>query len=122
MPDCVTENDEVKPLGDMNIQSDHVIEARRLDIVEKKCAIIDIAVAGDKRMGQRRMRRLECVRNLKKEIVRMWDTRTVQVIPINVESLGSLTKGGHKNKYFTNPKNYASRNSKNFKESIKVLE
>ena len=77
MPDCVTENDEVKPLGDMNIQSDHVIEARRLDIVEKKCAIIDIAVAGDKRMGQRRMRRLECARNLKEEIVRMWDTRTV---------------------------------------------
>ena len=70
MPDCVSEDDEVKLLWDMNIQCDHVIEARRLDIVvvpkqEKKCAIIDIAVSGDKRMGQRRIRRLECVRNLR---------------------------------------------------------
>ena len=41
-PDSVSENDEVKLLWDVNIQCDHVIEARRPEIVvenkqEKKC-------------------------------------------------------------------------------------
>ena len=55
MPDSVSENNEVKLLWDMNIQCDHVIGARRPDIVvvnkqERKCAICDIAVPGDKRI------------------------------------------------------------------------
>ena len=46
----------------MNIQFDHVIEARRPDIVvvnkkEKKCAIVNIAVPGDTESVKRRMRR-----------------------------------------------------------------
>ena len=35
-PDSVSENDEVKLLWDLNIQCDHVIEARRPDICSCK--------------------------------------------------------------------------------------
>ena len=56
--------------------------------------------------------------------------RTVQVIPIVVGSLGSVTKNldkwleklDIKNSILLPQKNYATRNSKDFKESIKVLE
>ena len=53
-PDSVSEKDE----WDLNIQCDHVIEARRPDIVvvntqEKKCTFIDIAIPADKRIGEK---------------------------------------------------------------------
>ena len=56
VPDSVSENNEVKLLWDMNLQCHHVIEDRRPDIVvvnkqERKCAIVDIAVPGDKRLN-----------------------------------------------------------------------
>ena len=51
-------NDEVKLLLDVNIQCDHVTEARRPGIVvvnkqEKKSTITDIAVPADKRIGEK---------------------------------------------------------------------
>ena len=81
----------------MNIQCDHVIEARRPDIVvvnkqERKCTIIDIAVPADKRIGEKENEKVEKYQDLKREIARMWNTRTVQVVPIVVGSLGSVTK------------------------------
>ena len=96
-PDSVSENDEVKLL-DVNIQCDHVIEARRPDIVvvnkqERKCAVIDIAVPADKRIGEKKNEKVEKYPERKREIARMWNTvTTVQVIPIVVGSLGSVTK------------------------------
>ena len=80
----------------MNIQCDHVIEARRPDIVvvnkqEKKCAIIDIAVPADKRIGEKEDEKIEKYQDLKREIARMWNMRTVQVVPIVVGSLGTVT-------------------------------
>ena len=54
-PASAVENDRVEILWDFNIQTDHVIQHRRPDIValyktEKKCCRIDIAVPGDKRI------------------------------------------------------------------------
>ena len=53
----------------MNIQCDHVIKTRRPGIVvvnkeERKCTIIDIAVPADKRIGEKRMRKLKSIRIL----------------------------------------------------------
>jgi len=96
-PDSVSENDEVKLLWDVNIQCDHVIEARRPDIVvvnkqEKKCTIIDISVPADKRIGEKENEKVEKYQDLKREIARMWNMRALQVVPIVVGSLGSVTK------------------------------
>ena len=38
------------------------------------------------------MRKLKSIQDLKREITRMWNMRTVQVVPIVVGSLGSVTK------------------------------
>ena len=56
-PESVVENDGVRLLWDVNIQCDHIIEARRPDIVvinkqEKSCLIIDIAILGDIRVHE----------------------------------------------------------------------
>ena len=57
-PEGVVQNDEVKLLWDVNIQCDHLIEARRPDIVvvskgERKCSIIDVAVPGGSRTSEK---------------------------------------------------------------------
>ena len=62
----------------MNIQCDHVIEARRPDIVvvnkqEKKCTIIDIAIPADKRIGEKEIEKIEKYQDLKRENARMWN-------------------------------------------------
>ena len=101
MPDSVSENNEVKLLWDMNIQRDHVIEARRPDIVvvnqqERKCAIVDTAVPGDKRTGEKENEKVEKYQALKREIARMRNMRTVRVIPIVIRSLGKVTNNLYK--------------------------
>ena len=79
----------------MNIQCDHVIKARRPDIVnkqERKCTIIDITVPADIRICEKENEKVEKYQDLKREVARMWNMRTVQVVPIVVGSLGSVTK------------------------------
>ena len=81
----------------MNIQCDHVIEARRPDIVvvnkqDRKCAIIDIAVPADKIIGEKENEKVEKYQELKRELARMWNMRNMQVVSIVVGSLGSVTK------------------------------
>ena len=54
-PISVQESGDFKVLWDFNIQCDHVIEARRPDVVitnkkEKHCIIVDIASPGDSRV------------------------------------------------------------------------
>ena len=58
MPEKVEETDHVKILWDFNIQTDHVIEHRRPDVVvldkhEKMCHLIDIAVPVDSRIASK---------------------------------------------------------------------
>ena len=56
-PESVVKNEGVTLLWDVNIQCDHIIEARRPDIVlinkqEKSCLIIDIAIPGEVRVHE----------------------------------------------------------------------
>ena len=89
------QNDEVKLLWDVNIQCDHLIEARRPVIVvvskgERKCSIIDIAVPGGSRTSEKEKE--EKYQDLKREIKRIWNMRSVIVVPVIVGALGSITK------------------------------
>ena len=61
-PENVLENDDYKILWYFSIQTDHVIEARRPDlvVVDKKvriCKIIDFALPGDSRIEEKRKMR-----------------------------------------------------------------
>ena len=92
---------------------------------ERECAIVDIAVAGDKRIVEKE--KVKKYQELKEKIPRMWNIRTVQVIQTVVrkcdEELGEVAR---KLDIIISislpPKNYSTRNRKDFKKSIRVLE
>ena len=64
MSESVLENEDCKILWDISIQTDHVIGARRpvlvvVDKKEKSCKIIDFAVPGDSRIGEKEKNKIE---------------------------------------------------------------
>ena len=59
---------------------------------ERECAIVDIAVPGDKRIVEKENEKVKKYQELKQKIPRMWNTRAVQVIKIFVGPFGSVTK------------------------------
>ena len=75
-PDGVVENEKCKILWDRIIQSDHVIEARRPDIVvvekeNSKANIVDIASPWDYRVYEKEGKKIEKYQDLKREIGRL---------------------------------------------------
>ena len=87
----------IKVLWDINVQCDNVIEARRPDIIvidkkERKGIIIDIAVPVDVRVGEKEREKVEKYQDLKREIGRLWKLKVVEVIPVVIGALGSVTK------------------------------
>ena len=72
-PDSVSENEEVKLLWGVNIQCDHVTEARRPDIVvvnkqEKSALLLILPYQPIKELVKRKMRKLRSIRILKEEL------------------------------------------------------
>ena len=93
----VLEMDRTKVLWDFNIQCDHVIEARRPDIVilekeEKVCKTTDIAIPADTRAAEKEREKVEKYQGLKREIARIWSMRKLEVIPVVVGAVGTITK------------------------------
>lgn len=90
------ENEKVKLFWDFNIYTDHVIEARRPDIVlvnkeTKECVVIDIAVPGDVRVDRKEDEKIEKYRDLCRELGRLWGVRC-SVVPVVVGALGTIPK------------------------------
>ena len=72
-PENVLENEDCKILWDFSIQTDHVLEARRPDlvVVDKKgrsCKIIDFAVLGDSRIEEKEKDKIEKYQNFRREL------------------------------------------------------
>ena len=83
----VLENDDVKLLWDFHVQSDHVIEHCRPDLLlvkkkSKEAIIIDIAVPGDVRITDKEQDKILKYQDLKREIKMVWQLRKVSVVPI----------------------------------------
>ena len=95
-PEAVQENERYKILWDFNIQTDHVIEARRPDMIvidkETKFAkIIDFAIPYDSRVNSKEVEKTEKYQDLAREIKKLWGMR-VTVIPIVIGTLGTTPK------------------------------
>ena len=89
VPDGVVENEEAKILWDVMIQCDKETKARKPDIVvvnknERSCAIIDIAIPGEIRVTEKEKEKIERYQELKRNIKRMWNIRSIKVIPVVV--------------------------------------
>ena len=92
-PEGAVENEQIKVLWDINIQCDNLIETRRPDLIvidkkEQNGIIIDIAVRADVRVGEKEKEKYQ---DLKKEIRRMWKLRNVEIVPVVIEALGSVS-------------------------------
>ena len=95
-PESVLENEDYKILLDFSIQTDHVIEARRPDLVvvdkkERSCKIIDFAVPGDSRIEEKEKDKIEKYQELGRELQKIWNVK-VKIIPLVVGSLGAIPK------------------------------
>ena len=84
------QNVKAKILWDFNIQTDHLIQARRPDIVDH-IWIIDIAVPGDARVKDKEIEKVEKNQDLARDLRRLWET-SVNVIPVFVGALGAVAK------------------------------
>ena len=96
VPEGAVENEQIKVLWDINIQCDNLIEVRRLDLIvidkkEKKGIIIDIAVPADLRVEKNEKGKVEKYQDLKKEIRRLWKLRNVEIVPVVIGALGSVS-------------------------------
>ena len=86
-PDGTAENNNVKLLWDINIQCDHVIEARRPDIViidtrRPSGIIVDMAVPADGRVHEKEREKVEKYQELLRDIGRLWQVKNVKVVPV----------------------------------------
>ena len=83
-------------MWDFSIQTDHVIEAQRPDLVvvdkkDRSCKITDSAVPGDSRIGEKEKDKVEKYQDLGRELQKMWNVK-VKIIALVVGSLGAITK------------------------------
>ena len=83
-------------MREFSIQTDHVIEARRPDLVvvdkkERNCKIIDFAVPRYSRIEEREKDKIEKYKDLGRELQKIWNVK-VKIIPLVVGSLGAIPK------------------------------
>lgn len=92
-PEGSVENENVKLIWDTHIQFSNIVEARGPDnvLVEKNFSITNIAVPVDLRCSEKEIEKVEKYQDLKKEIGRIWQMRSVNVVPVMIGALGSVT-------------------------------
>ena len=96
-PAPVQENDSHKRLWDFNIQTDHLIPAKRPDLIiinEKKriCKIVNFAIPADHRINLTKSEKKYKYLDLARELKKLWNKK-VTIVPIVIGALGTITKG-----------------------------
>ena len=94
--ESAVENENFKILWDFIIQCEHMIEARRPDIVvvnevKKEAMIIDMVIPGDTRACDKEREKIEKYSLLKDKTARLWQMKKIFMIPIIVGTLGTIT-------------------------------
>ena len=96
-PAPVLENDSHKLLWDFNIQTDHLIPARRPDLIiinkrKRICKIVDFAVPADHRINLKGSEKSDKYIELARELKKLWNMK-ITIVPIVISALGTVTKG-----------------------------
>ena len=97
-PAPVLENDSHKLLWDFNIQTDHLIPAKRPDLIiinkrKRICKIVDFAVPADYRINLKESEKKDKYLDLAREFnKKLWNMK-VTIMPIVIGALGTVTKG-----------------------------
>ena len=95
VPEKVSENDLVKILWDFNIQTDKKLEHNKPDITihDKKnneCLLIEVSCPFDKNINEVEEVKLERYQALKWELKKIWNCKSVKMIPIIIGALGTV--------------------------------
>ena len=95
-PRSILENEDYNILYDFSIQTDHVIEARRTDLVvvdkkKRSYKIIGFAVPGDNGNEEKEKDKIEKYQDLRRELQKIWNVK-VKTIQLVVGSLGATPK------------------------------
>ena len=101
-PEPVLENDTHKLLWDFDIQMDHLISARRPDLIitnkkrkkkkKKICKIVDFAVPADHRIRLKECEKRDKYLDHARELKKLWNMK-VTIIPVVIGAFGTVTKG-----------------------------
>ena len=105
-PVTVLENATHKLLWDFNIQTDHLIPARRPNLINKKkkkkkerkkkkkrtCKIVDFAFPADHRIKLKECKKKDKYLDLARELKKLWNMQVI-IIPIVIGAFGTVTKG-----------------------------
>ena len=96
-PVPVLENDSHKLLWDFNIQTDHLIPARRPDLIiinkrKRICKTVDFAVPADHRINLKESEKKDKYFDLARELKKLWNMK-VMIEPIVIGALDTITKG-----------------------------
>ena len=96
-PAPVRENDIQKILWNFNIQTDHLIPARRPDLImiNKKMRIskiVDFAITVDHRINRKECEKKDKYLELAGEFKKLWNME-VTIVPIVIGALGTIAKG-----------------------------
>ena len=96
-PTSVLENETHKHLWDIEIQTDHLISARRPDVIiinkkERPCRIVNFAVPVEHRVKLKESEKRDEYLDLARELKKFWFMK-VMIIPIVIGALGTVTKG-----------------------------
>ena len=93
-PAPVLENNTHKLLWDFDVHTDHLISARRPDLIiinkKKTCKIVDFAVPADHRIKQKECEKKDNYLDLARELKK---TMKATIIPIVIGAFGTVTKG-----------------------------
>ena len=96
-PAPIIGNDSHKVLWDFNIQTDHLIPARRPDLIiinkrKRICKIVDFAVRAEHRINLKESEKKDKYLDLARELKKPWNMK-VTIVPIVIGALGTVTKG-----------------------------
>ena len=96
-PAPVLENNTNKLLWDFDVHTDHLISARRPDLIiinknRRILKIVDFAVPADHRIKLKEWKRKDKYFDLARELKKLWNMK-VTIIPIVIGAFGTVTKG-----------------------------
>ena len=95
-PAPVLENDTHKIQWDFNIQTDHLMLARRPDLIiinkrKRISKIVDFAVPADHRINLKESEKKDKYLDLARELKKLWNMK-VTMVSIVIGTLGAITK------------------------------
>ena len=97
-PSPVLEHSTHKLLWDFNIQTDHLIPARRPDLIiinkkkkKRNCKIVDFAVPADHRIKLKECEKKDKYLDPARELKKLWNMQST-IIPIVIGAFGTVTK------------------------------